>query len=169
MKSRILWLNLILVTAVIGGQAQNISLLPLPKNIHIKTMQFRPSGNFVIGVSGPGKDELLVRTVVRLADKIQKKSMSTIYPMLNKNVQTNDSITILIRVEKSEKMHIGIDESYKLNVIGNRMILSADNTIGALRGIETILQLLSLDKLGYYFPEIEILLLLLMLYVSIHP
>ena len=35
-------------------------------------------------------------------------------------------------------------------------MLTAETDIGAMRGLETILQLLSIDDLGYYFPAVKI-------------
>jgi hexosaminidase len=44
------------------------------------------------------------------------------------------------------------DESYKLNVAAERATLSAPTVVGALRGLETFLQLLEGDRAGYFIP-----------------
>jgi hexosaminidase len=48
------------------------------------------------------------------------------------------------------------DESYTLTVKPEGVTLSAGTDIGVLRGLETLLQLLSADEAGYYFPCVEI-------------
>ena len=96
------------------------------------------------------------RSVIRLAYKIQNKSKTLIYPVIVKNREHLDSFSIVLMAEKSATMQIGMEESYSISVKGNQLILQANNTIAALRGMETILQLLASDDIGYYFPEVEI-------------
>ena len=49
-----------------------------------------------------------------------------------------------------------MDESYTLLINQSGIILKANTDIGILRGIETLLQLLSSDEKHYYFPAVEI-------------
>jgi hexosaminidase len=44
------------------------------------------------------------------------------------------------------------DESYTLNVVGTQARLTAPTTVGVLRGLETLLQLVDADSAGYYLP-----------------
>jgi len=48
------------------------------------------------------------------------------------------------------------DESYSLTVDLEKITLDAKTDIGVLRGFETLLQLLSADETGYYFPCVAI-------------
>jgi hexosaminidase len=48
------------------------------------------------------------------------------------------------------------DESYTLTVEAERTVLEAETDIGVLRGLETLLQMLSVDEKGYYFPCVVI-------------
>ena len=48
------------------------------------------------------------------------------------------------------------DESYALTVEPSKIVLDAKTDIGVLRGLETLLQLLSADEKGYYFPGVVI-------------
>jgi len=48
------------------------------------------------------------------------------------------------------------DESYSLTVEPARVTLAAKTDIGVLRGLETLLQLLSVDEAGYYLPCVSI-------------
>ncbi|HYI00026.1 family 20 glycosylhydrolase, partial [Hyalangium sp.] len=51
---------------------------------------------------------------------------------------------------------LGDDESYTLEVDGNRATLRAAQVVGALRGIETVLQLLQGDRDGWYLPTVAV-------------
>jgi hexosaminidase len=48
------------------------------------------------------------------------------------------------------------DESYTLEVSERQVVVNAPNVVGALRGLETFLQLLSGDAGGYFIPEARI-------------
>lgn len=50
----------------------------------------------------------------------------------------------------------GEDESYKLTIGPSAILLEAPTDIGVVRGFETLLQLLSADEQGYYFPCLTI-------------
>ena len=51
---------------------------------------------------------------------------------------------------------LGDDESYTLDVSDRQAHLTAPTTVGAMRGIETFLQLLEGDTDGFYFPAVTI-------------
>jgi len=51
---------------------------------------------------------------------------------------------------------LGDDESYTLDVTDHAARLTAPTTVGAMRGLETFLQLLESDKDGFYFPAVSI-------------
>jgi N-acetyl-beta-hexosaminidase len=48
------------------------------------------------------------------------------------------------------------DESYQLQVSDQKVQLTAPTVVGALRGVETLLQLLSVDRSGSYFPAVKV-------------
>jgi hexosaminidase len=51
---------------------------------------------------------------------------------------------------------LGDDESYKLEISGSQARLNAPTTVGAMRGLETFLQLLEGDREGFYLPAVSI-------------
>jgi hexosaminidase len=51
---------------------------------------------------------------------------------------------------------LGEDESYKLEVTASRVTLTSHNVIGALRGLATLLQLVSADHSGFFLPALGI-------------
>ena len=48
------------------------------------------------------------------------------------------------------------DESYDLDVSLSKVLLTAPTVVGALRGLETVLQLIDSSRDGYYFPAVKI-------------
>jgi hexosaminidase len=74
-------------------------------------------------------------------------------------ITPNDTLknsTMQISTSAKTLMKVGVDESYKLTVGENHINLTSANTIGALRGLQTLIQLCSLDGEGYYLPCVSI-------------
>jgi hexosaminidase len=51
---------------------------------------------------------------------------------------------------------LGEDESYTLDASATQIVLRAPNVVGALRGLETLLQLLQRDTDGWFVPKVSI-------------
>jgi hexosaminidase len=63
-----------------------------------------------------------------------------------------DTVAMLIDVKRSGKVELGEDESYYLEITNSRIRLTAETDLGAMHGLETLLQLLAAEEKGYYFP-----------------
>ena len=70
--------------------------------------------------------------------------------------QNNPRATLIIETERPGRLQLGEDESYSLTVQDHQIKLSAPTDLGAMHGLETLLQLLSADEQGYYFPAVRI-------------
>ena len=68
----------------------------------------------------------------------------------------NPAASLVINVGRPAEIRLGEDESYKLSVNSSQIKLSAPTDIGAIYGLETLLQLLSADGNGYFFPGVDI-------------
>ncbi|MBN1181663.1 MAG: family 20 glycosylhydrolase [Bacteroidales bacterium] len=134
----------------------NIYVMPFPKEIKAGSGKLRINSHFSINLSGAENDKVLEDATNRFLSKL--KSRALIYPeqklitLNNRNANT----TLVIDVKTKSVISIGIDESYQLIVDSTKVTLNANSTIGALRGMETLLQLVSADAEGYYIPEVKI-------------
>jgi hexosaminidase len=75
------------------------------------------------------------------------------------SVQPNDTTSaaaFVFRVQRPAALEVGEDESYELRITTTQIFLIAPTDFGILRGIETLLQTLSSDSTGYYFPTLTI-------------
>ena len=68
----------------------------------------------------------------------------------------NSPATIQIYFDSVSNLGIDSDESYSLEVNAATAVIKATTDVGALRGLETLLQLTSLNDSGYYFPGVTI-------------
>jgi len=51
---------------------------------------------------------------------------------------------------------VGENESYNIDITRRQALLKAPTVVGALRGLETVLQLLAANRNGYYLPGVQI-------------
>ncbi|HKQ50782.1 MAG TPA: family 20 glycosylhydrolase, partial [Pyrinomonadaceae bacterium] len=68
----------------------------------------------------------------------------------------NASLVVACQTAGKNVPALGEDESYTLEVTDRQALLSAATTVGALRGLETFLQLLEGDREGYFIPAVSI-------------
>ena len=132
-----------------------INLMPYPKEIKITGEKYRIKSTFSINYSLTKSERLKKmsnRFLIRLAERTG---------LFLKNPFANQSgaklkTALFIQTEKVGKLKLGVDESYSLKISKNKIELKAKTDIGAIRGLETLLQLLKADETGYYFPTLTI-------------
>ncbi|MBV9158034.1 MAG: family 20 glycosylhydrolase [Acidobacteriaceae bacterium] len=119
------------------------ALMPWPASMSVQPGGVAIDSTFSISASGAGaKDprvqDAIDRTLVRLARQ-------TGIPVAPHAAGTNETATLRIVVEERDHrppQRLGDDERYSLEVSGSGIRLSADAPLGALRGLETFLQLI---------------------------
>ncbi len=151
--SFILFLVLTAVSLLFGESMANPSLLPVPQSVTYHDGQFRLSDDFrmaVKGIDDPRIYKAATRTLRRLSNRT-----GLFFPQdfITESDKTGE---MLITVKRVGNVKLHEDESYQLNVTSQKILLEAETDIGALRGLETFLQLLQADEHGYYFPVVDI-------------
>ena len=69
---------------------------------------------------------------------------------------TGDTASFVISCERKGDVKLHENESYQLSITPEKVTLISETDIGAFRGMETFLQLLSVDEVGYFLPTIKI-------------
>jgi len=64
--------------------------------------------------------------------------------------------SLVIHVDRAAKLNLYEEEQYTLSIQDRQVLLSAPTDLGAIHGLETLLQLVSADSRGYYFPGLSI-------------
>ncbi|OUJ75591.1 beta-N-acetylhexosaminidase [Hymenobacter crusticola] len=119
-------------------------LMPVPAQLTWGTGHFALRGK--LGVRFESDTDPAVRTAAnRLATRLSKKTGFT---------QPKPALTI--RYGRVGGAKLGEDESYSLRVTPIGVALTAATSLGALRGLATLEQLLTQEKKSYYFPEVDI-------------
>jgi len=133
---------------------EQLNLMPWPKDIKENDSKFIIDSNLTISVNGSYEervDKAVVSFLRRLADR------SGVFFKEGFPFKNNKSAKICINFKSIADLTIEDDESYSLNVFNNSITIDANSDVGALRGIQTLLQLVSFDEKEYFFAGVEII------------
>lgn len=154
---------LLLVLAVVclsgflnaGTDVKKLNLMPQPAKVEVTGGEFRLEPSFTIALDGKPSDRIYSgasRVLRRISGRTGLFFSQDYLKPANK--VNNPSMKIVTERIGSVKLHE--DESYTLDITSSGITLKAVTDIGALRGIETLVQLLDKDKNGYFFPAVKI-------------
>jgi hexosaminidase len=137
-----------------GGDVK-LNLMPLPAQVSLKEGKFRLTENFTTSVKGPTPGRLTkaaARLLRRLSDRTGLFFSQGALPG-----QGNwDSAGLRLAFVRTGQLKVGEDESYNLKAAAGRIEITGETDIGALHGLETFLQLVSVDEQGYFIPAVII-------------
>jgi len=155
--------KLIAIVCLVPGfiaQAQTdspLSLLPAPTTVERHTGSFGVTENFSVSIHTKTVDTILVKAVNRMYQTLNRRSGLYFKQKYISSKHNSDTASLQITVDNTRLPYPGVDESYLLTITNDRLNLSAPTTIGALHGLETILQLLTKNREGrFYFPVVTI-------------
>jgi hexosaminidase len=148
---------LIICSTIISQEAKEFTLylMPVPKKVSVQQGKFRLNNNFALStnkIAGERFNNYASRFLARLSGRTGL-FFSQFYIT---DTDISDTASMKIQFDREGKLVLKENESYQIIISDNKIILSAVTDIGAMRGLETILQLLSVDDNGYYFPAINI-------------
>lgn len=109
--------------------------------------------NFTIAINAPVSKRIL-ESSGRFLDRLGKASAIRI-PVKAIDDGTRTHLTITFQSSPAMPSETA-DESYSLKIESDGITLNAMTDLGALRGLETLLQCLQQDMGGFYFPALEI-------------
>lgn len=137
-----------------SGQVKpQVNLMPMPSSVQMGTGELLVDRNFTVGITG-SNDPILERGVQRFLTELYQQTGV----LLKQKAVAGNNPTFLIHSDRaSEKVQkLGEDESYNLVVTTSGVKLNAANSLGALHGLQTLLQLVGLSSKGFAVPAITI-------------
>jgi hexosaminidase len=153
---RLLWVvpaALALQAAPAARQSSTRNLMPVPARVAWTTGRVAISAATTIAVTGSSDDRLRAavdRTLVRLQDRTGL--------VLSRKVAADAAgATIVVACEGLglTTPALGEDETYSIDA-DRQVLLSANTVVGAMHGLETLLQLVSGDHDGFFIPGVRI-------------
>ncbi|MGB6340172.1 MAG: family 20 glycosylhydrolase [Candidatus Aminicenantaceae bacterium] len=129
-------------------------LMPVPNSISFVQGKLYVDAGFRVALTGYSEPRLQ-RAVDRL---IRRLTIQTGIPFFPGNGEKNLEPSLVVQCSgPGEKIQsVREDESYTLDINPARAELVASTPVGILRGIETFLQLIKLDEVGFYVPAVHI-------------
>lgn len=129
--------------------------MPVPAEIELIQGRFDLDESFMVNLDGTGGDRLY-KGASRFLRRLSKRTGLFLSQDFITRESQSETAAMLIKCLRPGQLKLHEDESYTLNIYSTRIVLSANTDIGILRGIETLLQLLSMDEKGYFFPAVLI-------------
>ncbi len=130
-------------------------LMPAPAKIAAGDGKFRVTDAFY--VAGEGQTGARARSAAaRFMFRLSGRTGLFFKQDFLLSQAPGDAVSLAYACERTGKLEPNEDESYRLAVGPGRISLAAKTDLGVLRGLETLLQLLSSDGEGYYFPCVEV-------------
>lgn len=162
MQHSILFLKAVLTYLICGlmvgfsvAQANNpLPLMPWPQSVVVQEGRFEVYGNFNIAVSGDEMGQEVDRWAARIIAQTGLVRPTERELKMSKYKPNVIQIRILNKVAALPSVEM--DERYQLEITPNGVLLTAETRFGALRGMETVLQLLQKER-GVYLPCVEII------------
>ncbi len=151
---KLILLLLSMLAPFLTAQEGSFNLMPVPASVQPREGKLPITPTFAVAVTG--------NTEVRLqhAVEIFTERLHEETGMLPVDVGLTDvsKANLVIRTEAISRdvQEPGEDESYALDVSSTRATLSAANTLGAMRGLETFLQLVEVTPEGFAVPAVTI-------------
>jgi len=136
-------------------QTARRNLMPLPASVSWKDGRLPVTKSFAVAVKGQ-TDERLKSYVFRAMRRMEGRTVLEFSRDLSNDAAANVQLLIETQSTGNAIPKLGNDESYNLEITEKQAKINAPTTVGAMRGLETFLQLLESDKGGFYFPAVSI-------------
>ncbi len=138
-------------TVVAPGQ---LNLMPVPASVQLQTGRLAITNAFSVATKGYADDRLR-GSITRMTRRLAGRTVITLPLDLAVDEST---ATLVVQCERAGNLipSLNEDESYSLEITDKQARLVAPTVVGALRGLETFLQLLQGDRDGFYLQGVKI-------------
>lgn len=130
------------------------NLMPVPAMAQFQSGQLAINHTFTVAISGH-RDHRLEAGIARAVRRLEGR-MGVELPRPFAADATTATLVVECQQPGQTVPSVDEDESYSLEVSDKQAALRAPTVVGALRGLETFLQLLECDRDGYYIPSVSI-------------
>ena len=129
-------------------------LMPVPASVRFNQGRLFITKSFNVAAKGH-VDGRLRAAIDRAIGRLEGRMVVTLTHGLVSDAN-NAALVVDVRGPGFSVPAVEEDESYALNVSDKQATLRAPTVVGALRGLETFLQLLESDREGFFIPSVQI-------------
>jgi len=152
MRTVLIFLAILLLTTFAVTQTQpQLNLMPMPASVQTGSGQLPISASFSVAVTG-AHDASLDSEIQRFQTQLARQ---TGIPFRTKSGSV-PSLQIHADRGREAVQKLGEDESYELTVSDSGAKLTALTVLGAIRGLQTFLQLVTITPTGFAAPAVTI-------------
>lgn len=145
-------LTVLVLGAFSFGQSQpQLNLMPMPANVQVGSGQLPISATFTVAVNGE-RDASLDSEVQRFQALLSRQTGIPLRPKAG----AGPTLTVHVEQRREKVQKLGEDESYTLSVSETAAQLNAPTPLGAIRGLQTFLQLLQITPNGFAVPAVTV-------------
>ena len=154
----LLFVSVILLCALASASPDETepqpSLMPWPASMQMGTGNLVIDTSFSVGISGPADTHLRQSVDLFLSDLRHQAGM----PPLDMKVTDPSQAKLVVHADHASKdvQEPGEDESYSLTITSAGATLDAPTTLGVMRGLQTLLQLVTITADGFALPAVSI-------------
>ncbi|MDQ6737912.1 MAG: beta-N-acetylhexosaminidase, partial [Gemmatimonadota bacterium] len=143
-------------TAPIAASSATLNLMPVPRTTSVRPGRLRIDASFRVDLVRH-TDARLERAVQRMLPRMERR----VGLPLSRHVSHGalpQTATLVIDCAASGNpvQSVSEDESYTLDVGNDAITLRAPTAVGAMHGLETVLQLVDGDSAGFFVPAVSI-------------
>ncbi|MFD1602277.1 beta-N-acetylhexosaminidase [Flavobacterium artemisiae] len=143
------------VTAGAQVKKEQLNLMPWPQNVVINEGNFALNKNFRVNITG-NPNPRIFGGVTRFLRRLDGRTGIFFEQGFITKLNEFPEATLQINCTKSGKIGLYEDESYHLDIKSNKITINASSDLGALHGLETLLQMLQNNSNSFYFPVSQI-------------
>ncbi|MRX40430.1 family 20 glycosylhydrolase [Flavobacterium sp. LC2016-23] len=136
-------------------QKEQLNLMPWPQSIVVNDGSFTLTKNFKVNITG-NPNPRIFGGVTRFLRRLDGRTGIFFEQGFIAKLNEVPTAELQINCTKSGKIALYEDESYHLDISQNKITLNATSDLGALHGLETLLQLLQNNSASFYFPASQI-------------
>ena len=137
-------------------KGQDVGLMPMPEKIVLTSLRFRINNEFNILIQGNAQ-ERLYKEAKRFNQRLAERTGIFMKTWNIDSSRFNANASLVIHSKNKGIVQLGMNESYALSISASKLVIEAETDIGAIRALETLLQLINSDKDGFYFTGAEII------------
>jgi hexosaminidase len=133
--------------------SEKYNLMPWPQEVSENNSSFKIDEKLTIFISGQDSEQRIHKAAVRFLRRLSNRTgvfIDTGFPV------KKETASIKINFDTISNLSTESDESYSLDINKNKISITAKTDVGALRALETLLQLVHFNSTYYYFEGVSI-------------
>ncbi|WP_264538278.1 beta-N-acetylhexosaminidase [Flavobacterium sp. N1736] len=143
------------VTSSAQIQKEQLNLMPWPQSVVLNDGNFALNKNFKVNITG-NPNPRIFGGVTRFLRRLDGRTGIFFQQGFITKLNEAPDAELQINCTKSGKIGLYEDESYHLDIAQNKITINATSDLGALHGLETLLQMLQNNNTSFYFPNSQI-------------